>query len=101
MVEPIIGRDIAAVVGGLLVATGAASVIGTLIVPRSVANWLTRWVDMIVNGAFRLATPAAHRLAGAARAAGTVAGVDDAGGRRRGHPGGVAGVLGGGPGEPS
>src|SRR5260221_3826406 len=56
MVVPIIGRDIAAVVGGLLVATGAASVIGTLIVPRSVANWLTRWVDMIVNGAFRLAT---------------------------------------------
>jgi hypothetical protein len=55
MVVPIIGRDIAAVVGGLLVATGA-SVIGTLIVPRSVANWLTRWVDMIVNGAFRLAT---------------------------------------------
>ena len=53
---PIIGRDIAAVVGGLLVATGAASVIGTLIVPRSVANWLTRWVDLIVNGAFRLAT---------------------------------------------
>jgi hypothetical protein len=55
-VVPIIGRDIAAVVGGLLVATGAASVIGTLIVPRSVANWLTRWVDLIVNGAFRLAT---------------------------------------------
>ena len=78
MVVPIIGRDIAAVVGGLLVATGAASVIGTLIVPRSVANWLTRWVDMIVNGAFRLATPAAHRLAGATRAAGPVPGVDDA-----------------------
>ena len=43
MVVPIIGRDMPAVVGGLLVATGAASVIGTLIVPRSVANWLTRW----------------------------------------------------------
>jgi hypothetical protein len=56
MVVPIIGRDIAAVVGGLLVATGAASVIGTLIAPRSVANWLTRWVDLIVNGAVRLAT---------------------------------------------
>jgi hypothetical protein len=33
-VVPIIGRDIAAVAGGLLVAAGAASVIGTLIVPR-------------------------------------------------------------------
>ncbi len=93
MVVPIIGRDIAAVVGGLLVATGAASVIGTLIVPRSVANWLTRWVDMIVNGAFRLATPAAHRLAGATRAAGTVPGVDDAGGGRRGTRAAVSGEL--------
>jgi hypothetical protein len=55
MVAPITGRDIAAAVGGLL-ATGAASVIGTLIVPRPVANWLTRWVDRIINGAFRLAT---------------------------------------------
>jgi hypothetical protein len=55
MVVPIIGPDIAAVVAGLLVATGAAGVIGTLIVPRSVANWLTRWMDLIVNGAFRLA----------------------------------------------
>ena len=72
MVVPIIGRDIAAVVGGLLVATGAASVIGTLIVPRSVANWLTRWVDMIVNGAFR---------AGDAR--GTPSGGRDSGGRSR------------------
>jgi len=52
MVVLIIGRDIGAVVGGLLVAA-AASVIGTLIVPRSVANWLTRCVDMIINGAFR------------------------------------------------
>jgi len=33
MVVPIIGRDIAAVVGGLLGATGAASVIGTLTHP--------------------------------------------------------------------
>jgi hypothetical protein len=55
MVVPIIGPDIAAVAGGLLVAAGAASVIGTLIVLRSVANWLTRWVDLIVSGAFRLA----------------------------------------------
>ncbi len=55
MVVPAIGRDIGAVVGELLVAT-AASVIGTLIVPRPAATWLTRWVDMIINGASRLAT---------------------------------------------
>jgi len=65
MIVPIIGRDIAAVAGGLLVATGAASVIGTLIVPRSVANWLTPRVDLIVNGAFRLATPNVSGYAGA------------------------------------
>ena len=65
MVVPIIGRDNAAVVGGRLVATGAASVIGTLIVPRSVANWLTRWVDLIVNGAFRLATAMSPTTSGA------------------------------------
>lgn len=55
-VVPITGRDVAAVAGGLLVATGAADVIGPLIVPRSVAGWLARWVDRVVNGAFRLAT---------------------------------------------
>src|SRR5258707_897201 len=44
MVAPAIGRDI------------AAGVIGTLIVPRPVGSWLTRWVDRIVCGVFRLAT---------------------------------------------
>ena len=44
MVVPAIGRDI------------AASVIGTLIVPRPVGSWLTRWVNRIVNVVFRLAT---------------------------------------------
>src|SRR6266705_219924 len=58
MVVPIIGRLVAAVAGALLVLTAGASVIGTLMVPRPVGNWLTRWVDRIVNGAFRLATDA-------------------------------------------
>src|SRR6266571_667984 len=49
-------RDAAAVIGGLLVATAAISVIGTLIVPRPIGSWLTRLVDRLMNGAFRLAT---------------------------------------------
>jgi hypothetical protein len=56
MVVPLVVRDIAAAAGVLLVATSASSVIGTLIVPRSVASWLTRRVDQLVNGAFVLAT---------------------------------------------
>ena len=55
MVMPMAGRLVAAAVGGLLVLTAWASVIGTLIVSRSVIGWLTRWVDRIVNGAFGLA----------------------------------------------
>src|SRR6266511_2106502 len=43
---------------GQLVLTVWGSVIGTLIVPRPVGSWLTRWVDRFVNGAFRLATTA-------------------------------------------
>ena len=54
MVVPLIGRSVAAVAGALLVLTAWASAVGTLIVPRSVSSWLTRWVDRIVNGAFRL-----------------------------------------------
>jgi hypothetical protein len=56
MVVPEAVRDIAAVGGALLVVTAATSVIGTLIVPRPVASWLTRWVDRIVNSVFVLAT---------------------------------------------
>lgn len=56
MVVPQIVRDIAAVGGVLLVATSAISVIGTLIVPRSVASWLTRRIDALVNAAYVLAT---------------------------------------------
>jgi len=43
---------LAAVAGGALVIAAWASVIGTLIVPRRVSSWLTRWADRIVNRAF-------------------------------------------------
>jgi hypothetical protein len=56
MAVPLIGRAVAALTGGLLVLTAWASVIGTLIVPRPIGGWLTRWVDRVVDGAFRLAT---------------------------------------------
>src|SRR5262249_54261133 len=56
MAVPIAARDVAAVVGALLVLTAAASVVGTLIVPRPVGGWLTRWVDVMVNGVFNLIT---------------------------------------------
>ena len=56
MAVPIAARDVAAVVGALLVLTAAVSVVGTLIVPRSVSGWLTRWVGVIVDGAFKLIT---------------------------------------------
>ncbi len=55
MVVPLDGRSVAAVAGGLLVLAVWASVVGTVIVPRPVSSWLTRWVDRVVNGAFRLA----------------------------------------------
>jgi len=56
MAVPIAARDVAAAVGALLVLTAAVSVVGTLIVPRSVSGWLTRWVGVIVDGAFKLIT---------------------------------------------
>ncbi len=56
MAVPIAVRDVAAVAGALLVLTAAVSVVGTLMVPRPVASWLTRWVDRIVNGVFGLIT---------------------------------------------
>jgi hypothetical protein len=40
------------VVGGVLMLTAWASVIGTVIVPRTVSSSLTRRVDRIVTGAF-------------------------------------------------
>jgi hypothetical protein len=56
MVVPLAGRAIAACVGALLVITAARSVIGTIIVPRPVASWLTRCVDKLVNAAYLMAT---------------------------------------------
>jgi hypothetical protein len=56
MVVPLLARSVAAAAGALLVLTAASSVIGTLIVPRPVTSLLTRWVDRIVNGGYRLAT---------------------------------------------
>jgi hypothetical protein len=56
MAVPAIGRSLAAFGGAVLVFTAAASAVGTLIVPRPVANWLTRWVDRIVDQGFWLAT---------------------------------------------
>jgi hypothetical protein len=53
---PLTGRYIAAVVGALLVLTAARSVIGTVIVPRPVGSWLTRWVDWLVGSAYHMAT---------------------------------------------
>src|SRR5580692_3522242 len=56
MVVPEPARVVAAVLGAVLVITAAGSVIGTIIVPRPIASLLTRLVDQLVNGAFRLAT---------------------------------------------
>jgi hypothetical protein len=56
MVVPMAARYAVAAVGVLLVATAYSSMIGTLIVPRSVASWLTRWVDRFVDGIFMLLT---------------------------------------------
>lgn len=56
MTVPMIGRWVAAVAGGLLVLSAWSSVIGTLVVARPVGNRLTRWVDRLVVGAFRVAT---------------------------------------------
>jgi hypothetical protein len=60
MVVPLAARYVAAAVGVLLVVTAGGSVIGTLIVPRSVSSWLTRKVDQIVNAVFVLMTTVAR-----------------------------------------
>jgi hypothetical protein len=55
MVVPIAVRAIAAAVGVLLIWTAARSMIGTVIVPRPVGSWLTRWVDKIVSFGYGVA----------------------------------------------
>ena len=56
MVVPLVARSVIAVVGALLVLIAWVSIIGTLIVPRPAGGSLTRWVDRIVNVAFRVVT---------------------------------------------
>src|SRR6185437_7536104 len=56
MVVPLAARWIAAAGGMLLVLTGWQSVIGTLIVPRPVASWLTRMVDRLVVAVYQMVT---------------------------------------------
>jgi hypothetical protein len=55
MVVPLGGRIAAAVIGGLLVLTAGSSVIGTLIVTRSVSGRLTRFVDWVAERGYWLA----------------------------------------------
>jgi len=54
MIVPLVWRAIGAAVGALLVLTAASSEIGTLIVPRPATGWLTRWVDRVVDQAYRV-----------------------------------------------
>jgi hypothetical protein len=52
----LIGQVLAMVAGAALVGAAWASVIGTLVVSRPVAGWLTRWVDRVVIAAFAVVT---------------------------------------------
>jgi hypothetical protein len=61
MVMPLAGRVVAAVIGGLLVFTSASSVIGTMVVSRSVSSRLTRWVDRAVDRTYQLVVVARFR----------------------------------------
>jgi hypothetical protein len=54
MAVPLAGRVVAAVVGGLLVITVWGSVTETLIVSRSAASLLTRWVDRTTFTAYMM-----------------------------------------------
>jgi hypothetical protein len=48
----VVGRDLAAAVGALLIVAAAWSVIGTVVVPRRIHSWLTRAVAVSLNAAF-------------------------------------------------
>jgi hypothetical protein len=54
MAVPLAARWVAAAIGALLVLTAWSSVIGTLIVPRPVASWLTRVVDQVIIVVYRV-----------------------------------------------
>ena len=49
MAVPTAARVVPAIIGGLLVLTAWASIIGTVIVPRPFTTWLTRWIDQSVR----------------------------------------------------
>ena len=48
----VVGRDLAAVVGALLIIFAGWSVIGTIVVPRRVRSRLARAVAVVVHGVF-------------------------------------------------
>ena len=48
----VVVRDLAAVVGALLIIAAGWSVVGTVVVPRRIRSWLTRAVAMSVNATF-------------------------------------------------
>src|ERR1700728_2309225 len=50
----VVGRDLAATVGALLIVAAGWSVIGTVVVPRRIRSWLTRALAHFVSAAFHL-----------------------------------------------
>jgi hypothetical protein len=56
MVVPLAARWVAAACGALLVLTAWSSVIGTLVVPRLVGSFLTRWVDKLIVSVYQTVT---------------------------------------------
>jgi hypothetical protein len=56
MVVPLAARWVAAACGALLVLTAWSSVIGTLVVPRLVGSFLTRWVDKTIVTVYQTVT---------------------------------------------
>jgi hypothetical protein len=54
VIVPTPARMVAAVIGALLVLTAGGSVVGTLIVSRSVSGRLMRWVDRAVDATYQL-----------------------------------------------
>ena len=56
MVVPLAARYVAAFAGLVLVLASARSLIVTVIVPRPVSSWLTRWVSQLAGLVFRMIT---------------------------------------------
>lgn len=56
MVVPFAARCVAAAFGAALILTAWTSAIGTLIVPRQVGSWLTRWVHRVVVVSYQFVT---------------------------------------------